>query len=158
MFFLIIPIIEVYILIQVGSVIGAGWTILLVVLTAVIGVKLLRQQGISTLMRANQAMSQGQIPAMEMMEGLLLAVGGALLITPGFFTDMIGFLCLLPFTRQLIIKRLLLNSSIQATYKAHSNAEPNTDKHTIEGEYRREDWSVAVFAASAWLSMFHDYH
>jgi len=139
MFFLIIPIIEVYILIQVGSVIGAGWTILLVVLTAVIGVKLLRQQGISTLMRANQAMSQGQIPAMEMMEGLLLAVGGALLITPGFFTDMIGFLCLLPFTRQLIIKRLLLNSSIQATYKAHSNAEPNTDKHTIEGEYRRED-------------------
>jgi len=139
MFFLIIPIIEVYILIQVGSVIGAGWTILLVVLTAVIGVKLLRQQGISTLMRANQAMSQGQIPAMEMMEGLLLAVGGALLITPGFFTDMIGFLCLLPFTRQLIIKRLLLNSSIQATYKAHSNAEPNTDKHTIEGECRRED-------------------
>ena len=137
--FLIIPIIEVYLLIQVGSVIGAGWTILLVILTAVVGVNLLRQQGLSTLMRANQAMSQGQIPAMEMMEGLLLAVGGALLITPGFFTDVIGFLCLLPFSRQLIIKSLLLNSSIQTTYKAHTNAEPSSDKHTIEGEYRRED-------------------
>jgi len=137
--FLIIPIIEVYLLIQVGSVIGAGWTILLVILTAVVGVNLLRQQGLSTLMRANQAMSQGQIPALEMMEGLLLAVGGALLITPGFFTDVIGFLCLLPFSRQLIIKSLLLNSSIQTTYKAHTNAEPASDKHTIEGEYRRED-------------------
>ncbi len=137
--FLIIPIIEVYILIQVGSVIGAGWTILLVILTAVVGVNLLRQQGLSTLMRANQAMSQGQIPAMEMMEGLLLAVGGALLITPGFFTDAVGFLCLLPASRQLIIKNLLLNSSIQATYKAHTNVEPSSDKRTIEGEYRRED-------------------
>ena len=75
---------EVYLLIEVGGYIGAGWTILLVVLTATIGVNLLRQQGISTLMRANQVMSQGQVPAMEMMEGLFLAVGGALLITPGF--------------------------------------------------------------------------
>jgi len=139
MFFLIIPIIEVYLLIQVGSVIGAGWTILLVILTAVVGVNLLRQQGISTLMRANQVMSQGQIPAMEMMEGLVLAVGGALLITPGFFTDTIGFLCLLPVSRQIIIKTILLNSSIQTTYKAHTNAESSVDKHTIEGECRRED-------------------
>jgi len=137
--FLLIPIIEVYLLIQVGSFIGVGWTILLVIFTAVIGVNLLRQQGLSTLMRANQAISQGQIPALEMMEGLLLAVGGALLITPGFFTDIIGFICLLPLSRQLIIKTLLLNSSIQTTYKAHTHAEPTADKHTIEGEYRRED-------------------
>ena len=102
--FLVIPIIEVYLLIEVGGVIGAGWTILLIVFTAIIGVNLLRQQGISTLMRANKAMSQGQIPAMEMMEGIFLAVGGALLITPGFFTDFIGFVCLLPFTRRGIIR------------------------------------------------------
>ncbi len=80
--FLIIPVIEIYLIIKVGGFIGAGWTILLIVLTAIIGVSLLRQQGLSTLMRANQAMSQGQIPAMEMMEGIFLAVGGALLITP----------------------------------------------------------------------------
>ncbi len=137
--FLIIPIIEVYLLIKVGSVIGAGWTIFLVVLTAVIGVNLLRQQGLSTLMRANQLMSQGQIPAMEMLEGLFLAVGGALLITPGFFTDTIGFICLLPFTRRMIIKHLLLNSTFQATYKVHTKTESAADPRTIEGEYRRED-------------------
>lgn len=119
--------------------IGAGWTILLIVLTAIVGVNLLRHQGISTLMRANQAMSQGQIPAMEMMEGIFLAVGGALLITPGFFTDAIGFICLLPFTRRAIIKYLLLNSTVRASYSVHQEKQSRTDTHTIEGEYHRED-------------------
>jgi len=137
--FLVIPIIEVYLLIEVGGLIGAGWTILLIVITAIIGVNLLRQQGISTLMRANQAMSQGQVPAMEMMEGLFLAVGGALLITPGFFTDAIGFICLLPFTRRGIIKYLLLNSTIKASYSVHQEKQGRSDKHTIEGEFHRED-------------------
>ena len=139
LFFLIIPIIEVYLLIEVGSKIGAGWTILLIVLTAIIGVNLLRQQGISTLMRANKAMSQGQVPAMEMMEGLFLAVGGALLITPGFFTDVIGFICLLPFTRRAIIKYLLLKSTIRASYSVHQEKHSRDDSHTIEGEYHRDD-------------------
>lgn len=141
--FLVIPIIEVYLLIQVGSVIGAGWTVLLVVLTAVIGVNLLRQQGFSTLMRANDLMARGEIPAMEMMEGIFLAVGGALLITPGFFTDTIGFICLIPYTRRLIIRRLLLNSHFQATYsshtKTHGSRESQSGPRTIEGEYHRDD-------------------
>ena len=137
--FFLVPLIEVYFLIQVGSVIGAGWTILLVVLTAVIGVNLLRQQGISTLMRANQVMSQGQIPAMEMMEGIVLAVGGALLITPGFFTDILGFLCLIPLTRRGLIRRLLLNSTIQTTYSVHRETESRRDSRTIEGDFTRED-------------------
>jgi len=139
MLFLIVPIIEVYLLIEVGSFIGAGWTVLLVVLTAVIGVNLLRQQGVSTLMRANRAMSQGKIPAMEMMEGLFLAVGGALLITPGFFTDIIGFICLFPFTRREIIKYLLLKSVIRTSYTADQDKTAPKGPHTIEGEYRRED-------------------
>ena len=137
--FLIIPIIEVYLLIEVGQQIGAGWTVLLVVLTAVVGVNLLRHQGISTLMRANQSMSQGQMPAMEMMEGLFLAVGGALLITPGFFTDVIGFICLLPFTRRGIIHYLLLNSTITSSYSVHQEKSGSEGSHTIEGDYRRED-------------------
>ena len=82
--FLIIPIIEIYFLIKVGEVIGALPTIILVVLTAVIGAGLLRQQGLSTLARLQQNISQGKIPAQEMVEGVLLAVGGALLMTPGF--------------------------------------------------------------------------
>jgi UPF0716 protein FxsA len=137
--FFIVPLVEVYLLIQVGSVIGAGWTILLVVTTAVIGVNLLRQQGISTLMRANQAMSRGEIPAMEMMEGMLLAVGGALLITPGFFTDVLGFLCLIPQTRRGIIQRLLLNSNIRSTYTVHRETEHRRGPRIIEGECTRED-------------------
>jgi len=137
--FLVIPIIEVYLLIEVGGIIGAGWTILLIVLTAIIGVNLLRQQGMSTLMRANQSMSRGQLPAMEMMEGLFLAVGGALLITPGFFTDAIGFICLLPFTRRGIIHYLLLNSTFQASYTVHQENRDRGDSRTIEGEFRRDD-------------------
>jgi len=137
--FLVIPIIEVYLLIEVGGMIGAGWTILLIVLTAIVGVNLLRQQGISTLMRANQAMSQGQIPAMEMMEGIFLAVGGALLITPGFFTDVIGFICLLPFTRRIIIRSLLLNSTVRASYTVQQETRGRDDPRTIEGEFHRDD-------------------
>ena len=137
--FFVIPLIEVYFLIQVGSVIGAGWTILLVVLTAVIGVNLLRQQGVSTLMRANQAMSQGQIPAVEMMEGIFLAVGGALLITPGFFTDALGFICLIPQTRRGIINQLLLKSTFQSTYSVHRENYRRDESRTIEGEFHRED-------------------
>jgi UPF0716 protein FxsA len=109
------------------------------VLTAVIGVNLLRQQGISTLMRANQVMSAGQIPAMEMMEGIVLAVGGALLITPGFFTDALGFVCLIPITRRGLIRYLLLNSSIKTTYSVHTEQYRREDSKTIEGEFHRED-------------------
>ncbi len=137
--FLVIPIIEVYILIEVGGIIGAGWTILLIVLTAIVGVNLLRQQGISTLMRANSLMSQGQLPAMEILEGLFLAVGGALLITPGFFTDAIGFICLIPLTRRGIIRYLLLNSTIRASYTVHRETPERPGSRTIEGEYHRDD-------------------
>ncbi len=147
--FLIVPVIEVYLLIEVGGLIGAGWTVFLVVLTAIVGVRLLKQQGISTLMRANRSMSQGQLPAMEMMEGLFLAVGGALLITPGFFTDVIGFICLVPFTRRAIIQYLLLNSTFTASYSVQQENQGRgtqerenrggENSRTIEGEYHRED-------------------
>ena len=71
--FIVIPLVELYVIITVGGMIGAFWTVILVLLTAVIGVNLLRMQGMSTLMRAQQNMAQGSIPAMEMMEGIALA-------------------------------------------------------------------------------------
>lgn len=101
--FLIVPILEIYLLIQIGSVIGALPTIGLVVLTAVIGAALLRFQGFVTFARFNQALAEGRVPATEIMEGVALLIGGALLLTPGFFTDVIGFLCLLPYSRRPII-------------------------------------------------------
>ncbi len=97
--FIVVPLIEITVLIQVGSMIGALWTIGLVVLTAFIGINMLRVQGLATLNRANWRMQSGQIPAQEMVEGIFLAIGGALLLTPGFITDAFGFMCLIPFTR-----------------------------------------------------------
>lgn len=104
--FLIVPILEIYLLIQIGSVIGALPTIGLVVLTAVIGVALLRVQGFVTYARFNQALGEGRVPAKEIMEGVALLVGGALLLTPGFFTDAIGFLCLLPISRRTMVEHI----------------------------------------------------
>lgn len=105
--FIAVPILEMLVLIQVGQQIGALWTIALVLLTAFIGINLLRYQGLATLSRATWRMQSGQIPAQEMLEGILLAVGGALLLTPGFVTDSIGFVLLLPFTRQFFAVRLM---------------------------------------------------
>lgn len=104
--FIVVPLIEIMVLIQVGQMIGAWWTIGMVVLTAFIGINMLRYQGIATLNRANWRMQSGQIPAQEMVEGIFLAIGGALLLTPGFVTDAFGFMCLLPFTRAWMAKAL----------------------------------------------------
>ncbi len=105
--FVAVPVLEIYLLIKVGSAIGALPTIGLVLLTAALGAALLRQQGLATLTRYQQRLARGEIPAQEMMEGLALAFGGALLLTPGFFTDFVGLLCLLPWTRRWVIRWLL---------------------------------------------------
>jgi UPF0716 protein FxsA len=133
--------------------IGALWTVLLVVLTAVIGISMLRIQGFNTLNRARQNMEAGTLPAMEMMEGVVLAVGGALLITPGFLTDTLGFLCLIPVTRRAMIRYLMQRSSIQAQgfysqgttqfSRGHRGRGYGDHRHhegrTIEGEFHRND-------------------
>ena len=136
--FLAVPIIEIYLLIQVGQVVGAGWTILLVVLTAVIGVWLLRIQGLSTLMRAQKKMQSGELPANEMLEGMGLVVAGALLLTPGFFTDTIGFLLLLPPTRIWLIRRIA--SRMVVSSPMGSQPGQTQQNNVIDGvNYRRED-------------------
>lgn len=118
--FLIVPIVEMLILIEVGSFIGAFYTVLLVLLTAIIGVNLLKKQGISTFMRANQKMSTGQMPLSEIGEGMMLAIAGALLLTPGFVTDTIGFILLTSGFRgyfaKVVAKKLAENSTQSAYY------------------------------------------
>lgn len=102
--FILVPVLELYLLLKVGGVIGALPTIAIVIVTAVIGTWLLRQQGMATLQRFQSNLGQGKLPAMEMIEGMVLLFGGALLLTPGFLTDAIGFLCLIPVTRQALIR------------------------------------------------------
>lgn len=140
--FIIIPVLEMWLLITIGQVIGALPTIGLVLLTAIIGVNLLRAQGLSTLTRAQERMASGAIPAQEMAEGMALAVGGALLLTPGFATDAFGFACLIPVTRKWLASKalsgLLANGHIVGG--AQSQGTDNTNKNSgpviIEGEYQ----------------------
>lgn len=142
--FLLVPLVEIFFLIQVGQVIGAGWTIFLVVATAVIGAFLLRLQGFQTLHRAQRTMQQGQLPATEMLEGLCLLVSGALLLTPGFVTDTMGFLLLVPPMRQLLIAQMLKNSHFifsgrGAGFYRQSHYSSRRDEDIIEGEVVDED-------------------
>jgi UPF0716 protein FxsA len=137
--FIIIPIFEIYLLITVGSFIGVFPTILLVILTAVLGTQLLRAQGITTLKKLQNTLQQGQMPALILLEGVFILLGGALLLTPGFFTDALGFACLIPSVRKYFIH--WLSQRIQVKY---AGASPNHSKEqrtkiVIEGECRRED-------------------
>ncbi len=111
--FVVLPVLEMWLLIEVGGLIGSLPTIGMVVFTAVVGAALLKQQGIETLTRAQQRLSSGQVPATEILEGLLLAVGGALLLTPGFITDTLGFVCLIGPLRQWLVGQLLKRGVMQ---------------------------------------------
>lgn len=136
-----------YLLITVAGYIDALPTIGLVMLTAVLGVALLRHQGLETLTRGAAKMRQGQMPAQEMAEGLLLAVAGALLITPGFVTDGIGFLILFPPTRMLVAQLLLARMQMHGSFRtqsphhgpANQNQPRGEDPQTLEGEFKRKD-------------------
>ncbi len=138
--FIAVPLVEIYILIQVGHSVGALSTILLCVLTAAIGAGLIRLQGLTTLMRARRTMDQGMAPAMEMLEGVALAAAGLMLLTPGFATDAIGFLLLLPPLRQLAIRRALSRMNVQyhPTGRPPSSSRKDRPK-VIEGDYERRD-------------------
>ena len=131
-----IPLLEIYLLISVGRTIGAGSTVLVVVLTAVIGAWLLRLQGLNTLARVQAATQNGKLPAVELVEGLILLACGVLLLTPGFFTDAIGFVALVPSIRRRAAERLLRHFLNRPDLHVNVHAQ---HANTIEGSYRRED-------------------
>ncbi len=105
--FVLVPLLELYFLIEVGSTVGVGTTILLVIFTAVLGSVFVRKQGFSTLNRVQTQLSHGRMPAREMVEGLVLLIAGVLLLTPGFFTDVIGFMLLIPPLRRYLMQKTL---------------------------------------------------
>ncbi|MBV1787267.1 FxsA family protein [Marinobacterium sp. D7] len=116
--FVILPIIEITLLLKVGQAIGAWYTVGLVLLSAFIGVNMLRHQGLATLSRAQQRMDRQELPGQEMVEGIVLAVGGALLVTPGFVTDVIGFSCLIPPLRQAFARLLMSRFTVIVASRA----------------------------------------
>src|SRR6476619_7554976 len=97
--FILVPIAEIYVIIQVGQAIGPWWTIAILIADSIIGAKLMGSQGRSAWRRFNEALAQGRIPAREVLDGALVIFGGALLLTPGFTTDIVGLFLLLPPTR-----------------------------------------------------------
>lgn len=139
--FLTVPLLEIYLLIKVGSIIGAVPTVFMVVFTAVLGAFLIRLQGLATMSRVRSMLMQGEIPAMEVMEGLILLISGALLLTPGFFTDTLGFLCLIRPIRLWLIRQFLSQrgGGVFFSTSPHSRRQNPRSDHTIEGEFWRED-------------------
>jgi UPF0716 protein FxsA len=113
-FFIIIPLTEMLILFEVADRIGGLVTLSLVVATAVIGVQILKSQGLATLTRANQRLQSGELPAQEIVEGMMLAGAGALLLTPGFITDTIGFVFLTGPLRRPLARKIIKSGVVKS--------------------------------------------
>ncbi|MFD2175951.1 FxsA family protein [Veronia pacifica] len=150
--FIVVPIVEIALFIQVGGFLGLWTTIALVLITAVLGASLVRSQGLQTLMSAQSRMQHGELPAQEIMEGVLLAVAGVLLLTPGFMTDAMGMTVLLPGPRSLIAKYCLTKFKVGASsasfhgfsqqggnHQGPFDRSSRTGGDTFEGEYERKD-------------------
>lgn len=112
--FILVPFVELYFLIQVGQVIGALWTIVLVMIISFIGSWLVKREGLATLRRAQEQVRMGRVPGTELVDGVLILFAGALLLTPGFITDIVGVALLIPparlalrgFARRRLAKRM----------------------------------------------------
>jgi UPF0716 protein FxsA len=130
---LTLPILEIWLLVLLGGIIGFLPTLALLLGAAGLGSYLLQTQGWSTWMRLQQSLARGEAPAEELLNGAMIVAGGALLLLPGFLSDMAGMLCLIPFTRRLIAA-WLVRSRLRAAHPG-SEQEPKV----IEGEFKRED-------------------
>ncbi|RUR31745.1 FxsA family protein [Vreelandella nanhaiensis] len=157
-FISIFTLLDFILLFSIGSQIGLLTTLLLVLATGVIGLHLIRKEGVSTFARARQRMKAGEIPSQELLTGAALIFGGALLMAPGFLSDLLGIACLLPSARQLLYKALIwlgLKTGANAQpgthgstryrqgahYQQSNQAKPgtNTDDEAIEGDFISRD-------------------
>ncbi|WPP45451.1 FxsA family protein [Pseudomonas sp. AN-1] len=138
--FILFPLLELAVLIAVGSHIGVLATLLLVVASALAGGFLLRIAGPATAWRARARLLAGEAPEQEMLDGLLLALGGFLLLLPGLISDVLGILCLLPFTRHALRQRLLRSAARRRPQAGQAEHEPAQSRpQVIEGEWQRHD-------------------
>lgn len=141
--FIIIPLIELWLLVSFTSEFGLLTTLVLIIATAVLGVRQLKSQGRYLMQMAQQKMAMGALPNDEIQQGLLVAVAGVLLITPGILTDGLGLLLLFPFTRQTILKYLKRYFPTQVTatqsHTAYTQQSSEHSSNVIDGEYERKD-------------------
>lgn len=128
--FIIATLMEIFVFIEVGTAIGAWSTIALILLTAVVGLSLVRIQGFQTLMEAQRKMNVGETPAREMLAGMMLALSGLLLVLPGFVSDIGGVLLLLPPVRHALVEYFIRHVKVPA--QPHQG-------NTFDGSYHRTD-------------------
>ncbi|MFP8965992.1 FxsA family protein [Pokkaliibacter sp. CJK22405] len=165
---IVIPMVELALLIKIGQSIGLFNTLMLIIVTALIGSYVLRQQGAAALFRVQEKLARGELPAKEVVEGFFIAVGGVLLLTPGVMTDIMGLICLLPVSRTMLISwagsKVKFTSTSQRSHQSQRHPEGDfhydrrqaspldefreaaqrrreSERHgvTLEGEYERKD-------------------
>ncbi|WBA08477.1 FxsA family protein [Salinivibrio kushneri] len=155
--FILVPVIEIGLFIQVGGWLGLWPTLALVLITAFVGASLVRSQGLMTLASVQDRLNRGELPAQQILEGVMLAVSGVLLLTPGFMTDAMGMLVLLPGPRAALAKQVMKRVTVsqagfsQGSFHQGGNAQGpfgedpfrrggrGEDGNTFEGEYERKD-------------------
>lgn len=137
--FLLVPVAEIAVFVQVGSRLGAGMTVLLVVVSAVVGVWLVRRQGLATATRVQAMVARGESPALGMLEGLALLAAGVLLVVPGFLTDIAAFVLLIPPLRRGIIRLYLRHIRPEGSVPHHPPGTGKPGRTPLEGKSRRVD-------------------
>lgn len=139
---IIVPIIEITLFVQIGGAIGLGWTLLVILATAMLGARAIRRQGIDALTRAQAQMVTGKPPVGEIVHGVLILMAGILLLTPGFMTDALGFLLLVPATRLFVLELaagFILPKLFSGFSVRRGSTQNPADAKIIDGDYRVED-------------------
>lgn len=131
--FLLVPIVEIYVLIQVGQVIGPWWTVLLLIADSIVGSWLLKHEGVRAWRALQVALTEGRMPARELADAALIVFGGALMISPGFVTDVFGLVAILPFTRPLA-RRLLTAYVARRVTVVRNGRRPEPPDDVVRGE------------------------
>ncbi|RYV03502.1 hypothetical protein SOPP22_04370 [Shewanella sp. OPT22] len=153
--FIALPVLEISLMIHVGQVLGTWNTVALIILSAVIGASLVRSQGVAKLILVREKMAKGELPGIEIVESMMLAIAGVFLVLPGFITDFIGLLFITPFTRkpiaQYIFSRMKVNIVSNQSFGQPNNpfgSSPfdhhSNDQHgnTFEGDFERKPEEV----------------
>ncbi len=133
--FVITPIVEIAVFIEIGGEIGLWATLAIVIVTAMVGTALLRAQGLATLARARQSLARGEFPVRQVFDGACLLVAGALLLTPGFVTDGIGLALFLPPVRGLLGRWLLASGRLNLDMATDAGSRPGREDGVVEGEF-----------------------
>jgi UPF0716 protein FxsA len=131
--FLVVPIVEIYVLIQVGQVIGAWWTVLLLIADSVFGSWLLKREGGRAWRALREALNAGRMPTRELADAALIVFGGTLMITPGFVTDLVGLVAILPFSRPFA-RRLLTAVVARRMVVVRDVRRPGPPDDVVRGE------------------------